>query len=193
MLFDEFTCYERYTWLKFDLSGIPSDATVNSIILRMHTFFTTSTTNRVGVFVCSNIDWGEMKITWNNCPEVTGQPIDTVYVGSSDTDYDFNVTSAVKGKSAVTLVLKTLDPTGMVGWADFISKEYTVSKYHPRLVVEYSTTSTPLDFTFLAVISIVIIAVVVLVGYAVVKKRQLSHSMPPSVPLSTLPQLRIAG
>jgi len=171
-LFNETTNYEKHTLLKFDLSEIPSDATVNSIALRMHTFFSTSTTNKVGVFLCSNTDWEEMEITWNNCPEVTGQPIDTVYVGSSDTDYDFDVTSAVKGKSAVTLVLMTLEPTELVGWADFISREYAVSKYHPRLVVEYTTPSTPLDFTLLIMISVVIIVVVILVGYAVMKKKK---------------------
>lgn len=172
-LFNETTSYEKHTWLKFDLSEIPSDATVNSIALRMHSFFSTSTTNKVGVFFCSNTDWEELEITWNNCPEVTGQPIDTVYVGSSDTDYDFDVTSAVKGKNAVTLVLKTQEPTELLGWADFISKEYTVSKYHPRLVVEYTTPSTPLDFTFLIIISVGIIAVVIVVAYAITKRKKL--------------------
>jgi hypothetical protein len=172
-LFNETTSYEKHTWLKFDLSEIPLDATVNSIALRMHTFFSTDTTNKVGVFLCSNTDWEELEITWNNCPEVTGQPIDTVYVGSSDTDYDFDVTSAVKGKGAVTLVLRTLEPTELVGWADFISKEYTLSKYHPRLVVEYTTPSTPLDFTFLIMISVGIIAVIIVVAYGITKRKKL--------------------
>jgi len=172
-LFNEITSYKKHIWLKFDLSEIPSDATVNSITLRMHTFFSTSTTNKVGVFLCSNTDWKEMEIDWNNCPKVTGQPIDTVYVGSSDTDYDFDVTSAVKGKSMVTLVLRTLEPTDLVGWADFISKEYTISKYHPRLVVEYTTLSTPLDSTFLIIISGGIIAVVLVVAYAITKRKKL--------------------
>lgn len=171
-LFNETTSYEYHTWLKFDLSGIPSDATVNSIVLRMHTFLTTSTTNKVGVFLCSNTDWKELEITWNNCPEVTGQPIDTVYVGSSDTDYDFDVTSAAKGKSAVTLVLKTQEPTESVGWADFISKEYTLSKYHPRLVVDYTAPSTPLDFTFLIIVSVGIIAVIIVAVYAITRRKK---------------------
>ena len=64
-LFDEIVSYEYHTWLKFDLSKISAirEATVNSIILRMHTSFTTSTTNKVGVFLGSNSDWQEMEIT----------------------------------------------------------------------------------------------------------------------------------
>lgn len=175
--------YEQDTWLKFDLSEIPSEATVNSIILRMHTFFTTSTTNKVGVFLCSNTDWGEMEITWNNCPEVTGQPIGIVYIGSSDTDYDFDVTSAVEGKDVVTLVLKTLEPTELVGWADFVSKEYALSQYHPELVVDYTTPSQPLTIDPLwgiLIVGLIVVAVVIPVAYVVTRKKK--GSLPPSTP-----------
>jgi len=144
-LLGDITSYENHLWLKFDLSEIPSEATVNSIILRMHTSFIMSTTNRVGVFLCSSTDWQEMTITWSNCPEVTGQPIDTVYVGSSDTYYDFDVTSAVKGKSDVTLVLKTLESTKLFGWAIFSSRETSNDLDKPRLIVKYTTPSPPSD------------------------------------------------
>ena len=182
-LFDEISTYEHHTWLRFDLSEIPSEATVNSIILRVHTFFTTSTTNKVGVFLCSNTDWGEMEITWNNCPEVTGQPIDIVYIGSSDTDYDFDVTSAVKGKDVVTLILKTLEPTELVGWADFVSKEYVLSKYHPKLVVDYTTPSQPLIIDPLwgvLIMGLIVVAVVIPIAYVVTRKKK--GSLPPSTP-----------
>ena len=79
----------------------------------------------------------------------------------------------MEGKSVVTLVLKTLEPTELVGWADFDLRENIFgNEYRPRLIVDYTTPSSPLDFTFLIMISIVIIAVVIIGGYAVMKKKR---------------------
>jgi hypothetical protein len=182
--------YEQYIWLKFDLSEIPSEATVNSITLRMHTsLIGTYSTNKVGVFLCSNTAWQEMTITWNNCPEVTGQSIDTVYVGTTDKNYDFEATSAVKGKSRVTLVLKTLEPTDLFGWAVFDSRESSWTNNRPRLIVEYTTPSQPLTlvpfFGFLIVTVIVISVVVISVVYAVIRKKK--QPSPPTTPPTPSP------
>jgi len=202
-LFNQITTYEYHIWLKFDLSEIPSEATMNSIILRMHTsIIGTLATNKVGVFLCSNSTWQEMTVTWNNCPETTGQPIDTVYVGTDDEDYDFDVTSAVKGKNVVTLVLKTLEPTELIGWAAFDSRETYDDKDRPRLIVEYTTPSQPQDtdppqpvntvpFYWFLVVSVVVIAIVVIVSliiaaYALTrKKKQVSPSTTPPTPSLT--------
>lgn len=176
-LFDEITSYERHIWLKFDLSEIPSGATVNSVILRMHiSLFGPLATNKVGVFLCSNSAWQEMTVTWNNCPEITGQPIDTIYVGAGDSDYDFDVTSAVKGKSVVTLVLKTLEPTELIGWVSFDSKEGSLTYLGPRLIVDYTTSSQPLNiipfFLFLIVGAIGVVVVLIVVAYAITRKKE---------------------
>lgn len=164
---------EKNIWLKFDLSEIPSEATVNSIILRMHTSVAYSdVTNKVGVFLCSNTTWQEMTITWNNCPQVEGQPIATVYVSSWDTNYDFNVTSAVQGKNVMTLVLKTLEPTASMDWVGFNSKESSRTNVLPRLIVEYPAPSQPLtiDPSILLIIGLVVIVVVIGVIYGITRK-----------------------
>jgi hypothetical protein len=164
---------EKHIWLKFDLSEISSEATVSSIILRMHTSVAYSdVTNKVGVFLCSNTTWQEMTITWNDCPQVEGQPIATVYVSSWDTNYDFNVTSAVQGRSIITFVLKTLEPTALMGWAGFNSKESSRANVLPRLIVEYTTPSQPLtiDPSILLIISLVIIIVAIGIIYGITRK-----------------------
>lgn len=178
--------YERHIWLKFDLSEIPSDAKVKSAILRMHTsIIGVTSTNKVGVFLCSHSDWQELEITWNNSPQVTEQSIDIVYVASPDTYYDFDVTSAVKGRSVITLVLKTLEPTDLFGWAAFDSRETggtIFGEYRPRLTVEYTIPPLTVDFppwVFQSlIIGSIVIAVVgipvvgILIGYAVTSKKK---------------------
>ncbi len=171
-LFNETYNHENHIWLKFDLSGIPSEATVSSITLRMHTnIIGTYSTNKVGVFLCSNTTWQEMTITWNNCPEATGQPIDTVYVGTANKNYDFDVTSAVKGKSVVTLVLKTLETTDLAGFAVFESRE-GYSDNRPRLIVDYTTPSQQLyiDPSVLLIGGLVVIVVVIGAIYGLTRR-----------------------
>jgi hypothetical protein len=164
---------EKHIWLKFDLSEIPSEATVSLIILRMHTSVAYSdVTNKVGVFLCSNTTWQEMTITWNNCPQVEGQPIATVYVSSWDTNYDFDVTSAVQGRNVMTFVLKTLEPTALMGWAGFNSKESSRTNVLPRLIVEYTTPSKPLtiDPPILLIIGLVVLVAVIGIIYGITRK-----------------------
>jgi hypothetical protein len=154
-------------WLKFDLSEIPSEAKINSITLRLHTNPATSgTTNRVGVFICDNNSWTESKITWNNAPTLsTTQALQIVNVSISSENYDFNLTSALKGKSEVTLVLKSLQSTAPAEWTVFDSKEKSYV-YAPELIVNYSNPYYPIDFGLIAIIAaIVMIASIVLVLY----------------------------
>lgn len=169
------------TWLKFNLSVIPSEATVSSIILRMHTsLIGPIATNKIGVFLCSDSNWEEMTIDWNNSPQVTGAPISTAFVGTGNKDYDFNVSSAVKDKSIVTLVLKTLESTSLGGSATFYSREQPEADYRPRLVVEYSSPSSPLDLVPRLLILVVVVAVVVFATYFVMHRRK--QRSPPNTP-----------
>jgi hypothetical protein len=163
------------TWLKFDLSGISSEATVNSVILRVHTnVIAPVATNKIGAFLCSDSNWQEMTIIWNNSPQVTGSPISTVFVSAGDKDYDFDVTSTVKGKSIVTLVLKTLESTSLAGFASFYSREKQQTGYRPRLVVDYtspSQPSSPVDPALWLVLGVIAI-VVVLAAYFMMRRRK---------------------
>ena len=190
-LFNETYSYEKHVWLKFDLSEIPSEATVNSIILRMHTSVVgPRATNKVGVFPCSNTDWQEMTITWSNSPNVSGQSIATINVGTWDKDYDFDVISTVEGKKEVTLVLKTLESTELGGYAEFVPRESSWT-YLPRLIVDYSTPSQPLTLDpflgYLAVGLGVAIVIVIISAYTVTRKKKQVPPTTPPTPSSTAP------
>lgn len=178
--------YYHNAWLKFDLSKIPSEATVNSIILRMHTsIIGTSTTNQVGVFICDDNSWTELGITWNNAPSPSSiQPLRTVNVATSDRDYDFELTSALRGKSLVSLVLETLQPTDFLGWAVFDSRE---GSHGPRLIAEYTMPSSPLDIGFIVIFGVAMIVVLAVIAAGVFKLRQKKETEPPAPRLSVAP------
>lgn len=174
------------TWLKFDLSVIPSDAAIDSAILRLHTTaFGPTATNKIGAFVCHDSDWQEMTINWNNTRvlelQTTGAPLSTLFVSRGDRDYDFNVTSAVKSQNTVTFVLKTIEPTGPMGGASFYSKEKQETHYRPRLDVEYSSESSfsrALDSVLWLIIFMAIVAVVIVTAYFVIRRKQRSPMTP---------------
>lgn len=157
------------TWLKFDLSQIPSEATINSIILRMHTFLVLAT-NKVGVFLSDDTTWKELEITWNNQPSLSSTTsLRTVDIASANQDYDFELTVALKGKSTVSVVLKTLQSTGLAQLVEFMSKEGISNR--PVLIVDYSMPSTSIDPSVIVIVGIVIIVVVAVLGVAILKLR----------------------
>lgn len=158
----------KNVWVKFDLSEIPSQATVNSIILRMHTSITgTRTLNEVGVFVCDVDSWAEFGITWNNAPSPSSTfPLQIVDVADTETDYDFNLTAVLTGRSVVSLVLKTIQSSKEPAFFD--SKE---GSNGPRLIVDYVMPSPPLDTVFMAIVGIGIVVLVVL-GVFIFRLRQ---------------------
>ena len=154
------------TWLKFDLSQVPSQATINSIILRMHTsVWGTRTVNIVGVFVCDDNSWTESGITWNNAPSPSStMPLQTVECGDPDIDREFNLTTALSGKTEVTLVLKTVQLAKEP--AVFDSRDLSNG---PSLVVDYTM---PVDTGLLVVFVIGAIIVIVVLSTLVVRLKQ---------------------
>lgn len=154
------------TWLKFDLSQIPSHATVNSIVLRMHTaVWGTRTVNMVGVFICDDNSWTESGITWNNAPSPSSTtPLQTIECGDPDIDREFNITNALAGKTEVSLVLKTVQ----------FAKEPAVFNSGdlsngPVLVVDYTL---PLDTGLIAVAAIGAIVIIIISGAFIFRLRR---------------------
>ena len=96
-------------------------------------------------------------------------------------DYNFDLTSTLRGKSEVTLVLKTLESS----WspATFDSKE---GEKGPMLIVGYDMPSSPLNASFIVIAGIGI-AVVAVVGVFIFRQRQKKNvgkqkQTPPSTP-----------
>jgi hypothetical protein len=105
----------RWTYVKFDLSSVPSIANAR---LRLFGALsaTTGTTVQTAVYAVTNTTWSETGITWNNKPASNGAALATVTMVNSSTTqrwYEWDVTAYLQaekaaGRNVVTLVLKNL-------------------------------------------------------------------------------------
>ena len=156
------------TWLKFDLSQIPSQATIVSATLRMHTaMWGTRSINKVGVFVCGNNSWAESTISWSNAPSELGpSSLDTQNCANPDVDYNFAVSSAIGGKKSVSFVLETEELSKEP--AVFNSKDLNPDT-QPTLVVEYNM---PADLGIIGALGLGIAVLVVVVAALIYRSRK---------------------
>ena len=106
----------RWTYLKFDTSGVPAASNVR---LRLFGGLsgTTSTTVGTSVFAASNTSWSESSITWNSRPATGATALASVTMVNNSTTprwYEWDVTAYVlqeraAGRRVVTMVLKNLN------------------------------------------------------------------------------------
>jgi len=131
---------ESLGFLMFDLGQIPSSALLEWAKLSLLT-----TTEEVvhsvlvSVYYCSNNDWTEDGLTFNNKPAFSETRLDTVNVTAMQTRYEWNVTDTVKStlqsaNTRLSLVLKADTPGGVF----FYSRQNPFNPaYYPELVVQY--------------------------------------------------------
>lgn len=153
------------TWLKFDISEIPSQANINSIMLQIRTaMWGTRSINPIGVFICNDNSWTESDITWNNAPSLSSvTSLQTIDVGDPDITYDFDLTDSLKGKTVVSLVLQTVETAKQP--AVINSKDL---ENGPTLIVDYSM---PQDTSLIIIVGIVIVAVAAVLGVFIFRLR----------------------
>ena len=135
------SCFGSKTFLKFDLSEVPSSATITSAELKLYLSSTTSPTSTVNVFYCSNNNWNELLINWYNAPSFQSTPIDTCYTVAFEGWYSWTVTTAVnKALSTRTLTL-VLDEQEHIAISSFYSKDSYYSwgeDQRPILTIVYT-------------------------------------------------------
>jgi hypothetical protein len=136
---------QDFTYVKFDLTSIPSGANVVGATLLLYLSSTGGSiyaipADTIGAYYCSDNSWTELGITWNNKPSFNPQPTDTwsfgilYYVNEYKS---WSITADVKTaltSGILTEVLTFKSKTGN-GHALFHSRE-GASK--PELRVEYS-------------------------------------------------------
>ena len=99
-------------WLKFDLSAIPSGATISDAALQLWDWKSTGAALPAEVRGGNDDSWTEGGINWSNQPAFGATALDTQTLAAGQTAlwYNWNVTSFVLGKMAdnklVSLVLK---------------------------------------------------------------------------------------
>lgn len=175
---------EILTYLKFDLSDVPSDAVVNSATLKLFTKFVSAATV-IAAYYCPTNDWTEDGITYNNKPQFSPDPLDSVNVTETSRSYWWNVTSAVQSTfepakdKKLTLVLKAETSTNRTHTIEFFSKNtpYIETSQRPLLTVSYlasPSSGNNIDPALILLITIVIgaAAITLTVAYTRLKKRK---------------------
>lgn len=154
------------TWLKFDLSKIPQQATIDSITLRMHTaYWGTRSHNQVGVFLAEDASWDESEITWNNTPQLVSQnSMEVVRVNDPDADYDFSLSPSIVQKNTLSLVLVSVDSAKEP--AVFNSKDL---ENGPMLIINYTDGS---NSSFLEISIVVTAAAIIAVAFIFLRIRR---------------------
>ncbi len=131
-----------HAYVKFNVSAIDFDGSVNSITLEM-SVSSVYAAHRVGIHLCSDQTWLEYGITWNNQPGFDSTVTDEVNVATSGQRCIWDVTDEVldaisSAIANITFVLVSED-FHHDDWINFMSKEYTLDyELQPRLVVDYT-------------------------------------------------------
>lgn len=186
---------ERFSFLMFDLSEIPSGAVIEEAKLRLYTSGDESKKAPISVYHCPSNDWTEDGITYNNKPSFSTTPIDTANVTNTFTWYTWNVTGTVQSTVKATdkrlsLVLKA----DSQGWVEFMSKNspfgQPLGSDRPKLVVSYTApppSGTNPILTGLIVIGLTGAAIVGLtLTYTHLKKKKPTAQTPQPTPKSKL-------
>ncbi|EKD96075.1 MAG: Fibronectin type III protein [uncultured bacterium] len=134
----------RRSYVKFDISSIPDNATVNSAKLRLNQKSHTLTDNAVTIDIIRLIgDWSETGVKWSNKPG-NYAPTVSKSVTKSATWVEWTITNTVKGWVDGTYPNKGLEISGKNLSSDYLltfsSRE---GDKDPELVVDYDV---PFDF-----------------------------------------------
>jgi len=120
------------SYVRFNLSDIPANATIESIELKLKSKTFIPQGNRWIRVANSSIEWTENEITWDNKPE-RDRWLDTKWIELMEEWYSWDCTDAAINKENLSLALELLE--GMDGLVVFYSRE---SEYKPRLEVKYT-------------------------------------------------------
>ena len=124
------------SFLKFDISKIPTDITVKSATLKLYAYYV-HTPATITVHRCSDNSWSEDTITWNNAPSYTTDSEDSKYINSDDKWLEWDVTDylidTLPYYKITSFAMQTRTDDGTVS---FFSKERGYNK-EPILEIDW--------------------------------------------------------
>lgn len=141
-----------FSWMGFDISSIPSTATINSAMLYVNNFFGNNNTSysdyAFNIHRSTDTSWAET-INYNTEPSFIGTIVDSSFFGSGIGIHTFNVTSAVSAALSSGFLTLTMRPDSPSSWSDFIAFWFSREPYsnthppeHPKLIIDYTPAST---------------------------------------------------
>lgn len=165
---------ECHAYLMFDLSSVPSSATIDSATLSLYaSSSTTMATETIEVHYVSDNSWTETTITWNNAPAYAATPTASVEVTTASQTYSWTITDDVKtalGSADKKLSLALVTPTTTVsGDVLFQSKENTNM---PALDITYSMPSAGLSIWIYVAAIVVIIGVIAVLAFVFLRRKK---------------------
>ena len=135
------------SYLKFDLSSLPSNRVVTSATLRLYNYYNMTSPLSVEVYGGTSNSWSASTITWANQPTSGATALATTPVQARAAWYNWDVTSFVNqnstGDNLVSLVLKAQTESATTPYAAFFRNTYISET--PVLDVTYANaTPTPI-------------------------------------------------
>ncbi|MBI2929849.1 MAG: choice-of-anchor D domain-containing protein [Verrucomicrobia bacterium] len=138
----EFTPRYR-SFLRFNLSGIPSNATISSAVLRLN-LQAVEGGSAAGIELRRVLaSWTSTTLTWNNQPAPT-TPVTTTPVGSTlGADYNWPITGLAQGwvsgqYSNYGLTLRIVNEATATATRTFASASHATTSIRPELIVTYT-------------------------------------------------------
>ena len=144
------------SWLKFDLSHLPVELSVNRATINVHVeeeFHDIPTDEPIGIYYCNDDSWTLTGITWNNQPSFAETPSDVIDSPASPNMilpmhwYSLDVTNNVRDslQSEDMILTEVVKQTIEVGTQDafkFLSRSMTYTWNATYLEIEYTTPTT---------------------------------------------------
>ena len=162
-------------FLKFDLTEIPSDASISSAKLELHTGLYVTSTHTIRVHYCSDNSWTEFGITYENYPSFTFAITDSATVASTGKWHEWNIISdvqtAVESGKKLTIVLSSDYHEGANHvWFYSKDQEYSwMEEYKPKVTVCYQVEGKPTDLTSTIIGGAILLALIGGIGFGVYK------------------------
>ena len=128
----------KITYLKFDLSSIPSGIAIHRVELVL--YVSDGDANDIVCYTSNDTSWAEYSINWENRPSSTGDAVKGTYSSSLEESFweidNFINNTLSSGKITLVLIDDSSTPDSPSAW--FFSREHPYAFLHPELTIEYS-------------------------------------------------------
>jgi hypothetical protein len=140
--FQEF-CADARAFVRFDLSAIPANATINSATLRLYLRYGNAGSKRIDVHRIAE-SWNLGTVTWNNQPSYSAASYAYALVGTTNAWYTWDVTTLVSFWNTGYYTNHGFALDGLLADCNWREFDSLTGANAPQLVIDYTLpTATP--------------------------------------------------